>query len=229
MSREGKFLSNFAKKIAPNVSPLEGNSLDDDETIAYGLVAGTRVGNVVESVNWTDSIIQRCRFESTVIANSSFERVAILDSDLSGVTFRDCLLRDCLIMGIKSQSSLAFDNCILDGALMVRSRVETVQIQHCHIASLDFRGVESGKISFHHCKPHKRKGMVSLRESEVSTLLGLDALGRNNITVEVDVPLWRDLGDALLKAQGIQPLADGAKTNYDLLDEIDECVTGGRS
>lgn len=157
-------LAKFIRKIAPNVSPLQGNTIEDDERVSYGVVTATHVGGHVDAVDWSDSIIERCRFDSTTISNSSFERVAILDCDLSGVTFSNCLLRECLIMGVKANSHLSLDNCILDRVIIARSRTDRFEIHNCRIVEIDFLGIESTFLNFRECQAHKRKGRVSFED-----------------------------------------------------------------
>lgn len=217
-------LAKFAQNVAPNVSPLEGNSIVDDEKVSYGLVANTNVSSSIETVTWTDSIIEKCRFENTVLSNSSFERVAIIDCDLSGVTFSNCLLRECLITGIKAQSYLALENCIVDQLMIARSRIEQLDIQHCNIADIEYLGIESTQVSFRECKAHKKRGKVSFQECAVSKLIGVELLGKNSLTVQVDANMWRELGDFYLRERGFEQIDGMALRNYGVLDEINEGI-----
>lgn len=213
-------LADFVNKIAPNVSPLEGNTIEDDERVSFGVVAATNVRGQVHAIDWSDSIIERCRFDSTTISNASFERVAILDCDLSGVSFSNCLLRECLIMGVKSKSHLVLDNCILDRVMIARSRTDRIEITNSNITEMDFLGVESTQLSFHQCKAHKRKGRVFFEECELAKVAGLELIVKNGIKVFVDKLMWRDLGDSYLRERGFQQLEGNAAANYALLDEI---------
>jgi len=213
-------LTNFVNKIAPNVSPLDGNTIEDDERVSFGVVAATNLGGHLDTIDWSDSIIERCRFDSTTISNASFERVAILDCDLSGVSFRNCLLRECLIMGVKSKSHLVLDNCILDKVMIARSRTDRIEVVTCNITEMDFLGVESTEVSFPQCKAHKRKGRVSFDESELAKVTGLESIVKNGVEVFVDKLMWRDLGDSYLRERGFQQLESNAAAKYALLDEI---------
>lgn len=217
---DNKMLAKFVNTIVPNVSPLQGNTIEDDERVSFGAITATNVGSYVDAIEWSDSIIERCRFDSTTIANSSFERVVILDSDLSGVTFSNCLLRECLIMGVKAKFHLAFDNCILDRVMIVRSRTDRIEIHNSSIVEIDFLGMESNQINFHQCQAHKRRGRVSFEECDILKAGGLEALGKQGVAVHVDAPMWRDLGDHYLREHGIQELDGRAAQKYGLLDEI---------
>jgi hypothetical protein len=79
--------SKLVHGITSNVSPLQGNTIENDERVSFAVVEATDIGSKLDSVDWSDSIIELCRFESTTISNSSFERVVIRDSDLSGGNF----------------------------------------------------------------------------------------------------------------------------------------------
>lgn len=221
------FFSKFAQNVTPNVSPLEGNSIVDDERVSYGLVANTSVGSNIESVAWSDSIIKNCRFENTLLSNSSFERVAIIDCDLSGVTFSNCLLRECVIIGIKAQSYLSLDNCIVDRMMIARSRIEKMDVHYCNIVDLKYLGIESDQVSFHECKAHRKKGNVSFQECEISKFVGVDLLGKSALTVQVDAGMWRDLGDYYLKGFGFEQHTGTALSDYGLLDELSESIAPG--
>ena len=219
-------LANFVNAIAPSVSPLQGNTIEDDERVSFGVVCASNVGNSVDAVDWTDSIIERCRFDSTTISNSSFERVAILDCDLSGVTFSNCLLRECLIMGVKANFNLALDNCILDRVIIARSRTDRFDIHNSRIVDVEFLGIESTHLNFHQCQAHKLKGRVSFEDCDIRKIGGLEAMAKQGVSVHVDAPMWRNLGDHYLSERGIQQLDAGAPgkaaASYGLLDEIGE-------
>jgi len=217
-------LTKFVNSISPNVSPLQGNTIEDDERVSFGIVSSTQIGNQIDAIDWSDSIIQRCRFDRTTITNSSFERVAILDCDLSGLTFDNCLLRECVFVGIKANAQLCFENCILDRVMMARCRTDVLDIYNSRLVEMNFLGMESTEINFHQCQAHKRKGRVSFEECECTKIAGLDVLGNDGIEVQVDKPLWRALGDYYLKERGIKPLNDETAGNtashYALLDQI---------
>lgn len=63
-------LEKFVESIVPNVSPLEGNTLEDDERVSFGVVADTLLGGHVQAADWTDFIIEQCRFDSTTVQDS---------------------------------------------------------------------------------------------------------------------------------------------------------------
>lgn len=215
-------LAGFVNKIVPNVSPLQGNTIEDDERVSFGIVADTSVGNQIRSVEWTDSVIERCRFDSTTIVDSSFERVAFVDSDLSGVSFNNCLLRNCLILGVNAKFHFAFDNCILDRVLIARSRTDRFDIHNSRIANIEFLGSESVHLDFYQCQAHKRKGQLSFEECEMEKITGLEEISAEGVSVHLDTPMWRDLGDAYLKKRGFQPLESGAAPKYSLLDRMEK-------
>ena len=144
----------------------------------------------------------------------------ISDSDLSGVTFRNCLLRDCLIMGIKARSYLGLDNCIIDRVTIARSQTDRFEIHNCRIAAIEFVGVSSAQLIFHQCQAHKRKANVTFSGCSIERVGGLEVMGKPGVGVLVDAPMWRDLGDHYLRERGIQQLDDSAAQNDDLLDEI---------
>lgn len=72
--------SDFVQTILSNVALLQGNTIENDERVSFGAIETTDVSSNVESVDWTDSIIDRCRFQSTTISDSSFERVIGLEA-----------------------------------------------------------------------------------------------------------------------------------------------------
>ncbi|OED44831.1 hypothetical protein AB833_00665 [Chromatiales bacterium (ex Bugula neritina AB1)] len=213
-------LTKFIESILPNVSPLQGNTIEDDERVSFGKVAATTIGGQVQAVDWTDSVIERCRFDSTTITDSSFERVAILDCGLSGVTFSNCLLRECLIVGVNAKFHFALDNCILDRVMVARSRIDTFDVHNCNIAEIEFLGIESIRLNFHMCQAHKRNGRVLFEDCEIEKVGGLEAMGKQGVDVLVDAPMWRDLGDYYLRERGIKQLEIGAVPKYNLLDEL---------
>jgi hypothetical protein len=215
-------LSKFVRTITSNVSPLQGNTIENYERVSFGVVEATDVGSKVEAVDWSDSIIDRCRFESTTISDSSFERVVIRDSDLSGVTFSNCLLRDCLIIGIKARSYLGLDNCIIDNVTMARSHTDRFEIHNSRIAAVDFVGVTFPQLTFHQCQAHKRKGRISFADCGIERVGGLETMGKSGVSVLVDAPMWRDLGDHYLRECGMQQLDDRAALHDDLLDKISQ-------
>ncbi len=215
-------LKQFSDSIVPNISPLEGNSIEDDERVSFAVVTAASIGNQIQAADWSDSVIERCRFNSTVITDSRFDRIAILDCDLSGVTFVNCLLRECLIMGVKSKFHLGLDNCIVDNVMVTRSHIDHFEIRACQIAELDLLGVESPSMGFHQCQPYKKAGQVSIEECEIEKISGLDVLGEAGIVVQVDTPMWRDLGDYYLKEKGFQQHQGRAASTFDLLDNIGE-------
>ncbi|MGK0224025.1 MAG: hypothetical protein ACI9ON_003273 [Limisphaerales bacterium] len=215
-------LEKLVRTIASNVSPLQGNTIENDERVSFAVVEATDIGSKLESVDWSDSIIELCRFESTTISNSSFERVIIRDSDLSGVTFSNCLLRDCLIIGIKARSYLGLDNCIIDNVTMARSHTDRFEIHNSRIAAVDFVGLTSSQLTFHQCKSHKRKGRISFADCSIERVGGLDTMSKSGVGVLVDEPMWRDLGDHYLRERGMQQLEGRAALQDDLLDEISQ-------
>lgn len=215
-------LTKFVQTIAPNVSPLQGNTIEDDERVSFGALSSTNLDSHIEAAEWTDSIIERCRFDSTTLLNSSFDRVAILDCDLSGVTFSNCLLRECLIVGVRSKFHLSFDNCILDRVIIARSRTDKLEIENSRIVELEFLGFETAQLNFRECQPYKRKGRVSIEDSVISQVSGLEMMGKSGISVDVDAPMWRDLGNHYLKQRGFRQIDANSISKYNLLDDIGE-------
>ena len=136
--------------------------------------------------------------------------------------FSNCLLRECLIVGVKAKFHLALDNCILDRVMIARSRFDRFEIQNTRIVNMDFLGIESGQLNFNQCQAHKRKGRVSFEDCKITEVGGLEAMGKNGVSVAVDAPMWRDLGDHYLRERGIEQLDGKAASNYGLLDEIGE-------
>ena len=216
--------ADFVQAIMPNVSPLHGNTIESEERVSFGVVDGTEVRSDLEAVEWSDSIIERCRFYGTTISDSSFERVVIRESDLSGVTFRNCLLRDCLIMGIKARSYVGLDNCIIDRVTIVRSDTDRFEVHNSRISEIAFVGVSSNQLTFHQCKAHKRKGQVSFSGCSIERIGGLEAMGTLGVSALVDEPMWRDLGDHYLREHGIQQLDDRAASHDDFLDELGQSL-----
>jgi hypothetical protein len=175
----------------------------------------------VQAVEWSDSIVDRCRFESTTISDSSFQRVIFRDSDMSGVTFDNCLLRDCLFIGVRARSYLGFDNCIIDDVTLTKSHTDRIEFHNSSIAAIDFRGVSSKHLALHHCQAHKRLGRVSFSNCDIERVSGIEKIGDAGISVQLDGPMWRDVGDHLLKERGMQQLdAVAIARQDDLIDEI---------
>ena len=212
----------FVRTIMSNVSPLQGNTIEDDERVSFGVIEALDVVSKVEAVDWSDSLIELCRFESTTISNSSFERVVIRDSDLSGVTFSNCLLRDCLIIGIKARSYLGLDNCIIDNVTVARSHTDRFEIHNSLIAAVDFIGITSAQLTFHQCQAYRKKGRISFADCSIERVGGLETMGKSGISVEVDEPMWRDLADYYLRERGMQQLAGCTAMHNDLLDDISQ-------
>ena len=208
------------KSIVANASPLEGNSIEDGERVTFGTVVGADVGRSVESVDWSDSMIERSRLIGTTVSHSSFERVVFHGCDFSGMTFANCLLRDCMIVGVKSRSHLALDNCVLDGLTMARSQTDRLEVHNCHIGAIDCIEVTSAQLVFHRCNSHKRHGRVSFSDSDLAKVRGLDTLRESGISVVVDTALWRDLGDYFLRERGIEELDRSSVLSTDSLDRI---------
>jgi len=215
-------LAKFVRTITSNVSPLQGNTIENDERVSFGVIETTEIGSKVEAADWSDSIIELCRFNATMISDSSFERVVIRDSDLSGVTFSNCLLRNCLIIGIKARSYLGLDNCIIDNVTIARSHIDRFEIHNSRIAAIDFVGVSSPQITFHQCQAHKRKGRMSFADCSIERVGGLETMGKSGVSVLVDEPMWRDLGDYYLRERGMRQLDRKAALHDDLLDEISQ-------
>ncbi|MFK7996840.1 MAG: pentapeptide repeat-containing protein [Granulosicoccus sp.] len=213
-------LANFKNNVVPNVSRLDGNTIDDEERVSFGMVSGTSVDSHIRSVDWTDSIIENCRFNNTTLKNSSFDRVAILDCDLSGVTFSNCLLRECLIMGVNAKYHFALDDCILDHVMFARSRVDRFDIHNTRIVDIEFLGVEASQLDFFNCQAHKRKGSVSFDGCELRKISGLEAMGTHGVNVHVDATMWRDLGDSYLRERGFQQLVERKASESRILDDI---------
>jgi hypothetical protein len=213
-------LQEIIESVVANASPLEGNSIEDGERVTYGAVVGADVGPRVDAIDWSDSVVERSRLAGTTVSNSSFERVVFHDCDFSGMTFANCLLRDCLIVGVKSNSHLTLDNCILDGLTFARIRTDRFEIHNCRIGSLNCVEVTSAQLVFHHCNSHKRYGRISFSDSDLAKVVGLDTLGESGINVVVDAALWRDLGDYLLRERGIEELDRSSILSTDSLDRI---------
>jgi len=49
-------LTKFVDSISPNVSPLQGNTIEDDERVSFGIVSSTQIGNQIDAIDWSDSI-----------------------------------------------------------------------------------------------------------------------------------------------------------------------------
>jgi len=213
-------LREIIKSIVANASPLEGNSIEDGERVTFGAVVGADVGRSVEAVDWSDSIVEGSRLIGTTVSHSSFERVVFHDCDFSGITFANCLLRDCMMVGVKSRSHLALDNCILDGLTLARSQTDRLEIHNCRIGTFDCAELISAQLVFHHCNSHRRCGRVSFSDSDLVKVGGLDSLGESGINVVVDAALWRDLGDYFLRERGIEELDRSSVLSTDSLDRI---------
>ena len=207
--------------IRQDGSPVE--AIIDGDTVAFGTIDGVTAGRRTEAVDWSDCIVERCRFSAAVIAESFFERVVFHDCDFTGLTFVNCLIRDCIVLGIKSKSHFVLDNCILDGLSLDRSDIDRLEVHGCRIGALTCTNISARQILFHHCRSLKRTGgEISLSDSDLAQVSGLDSLAKAGITLRVDSPLWRDLGDSLLRERGIEEVE---QSKAGLTDELAELST----
>lgn len=199
---------------------MDGHRLSNQEQVSFGLLEATDIEGSVESVDWSDSMISRCRFASPTISDTRFERVVITDSDLSGVIFSNCLLRDCLIIGAKARFHLAFDNCILDGLTLVQCHTDRLEIVESRLASVDFMAATGHQLMIHQCQPYKKSGRVSFMDCRFDAVGGLDVLGGLGVSVVVDAQMWNDLGDQYLREKGIQQREDAGPPLETFFDNL---------
>lgn len=213
-------LPDTLQSIIDHAAPLDESAIEDGERIRFGAMTGADVGARVESIDWSDSLIERCRFISTTIAHASFERVIFRDCDFSGLTFQNCRLHDCLILGMRSRSHLALDGCLLDGLTLARCRIDRLELHDCRIGSLQFIEVTSERLLFHRSSARKGQGRVTISDSELAMVGGLETLKDSGIHVAVDAALWRDLGDHLLRERGFEQLERPFEPSPGSLDEL---------
>lgn len=194
--------------------------ITEGEHVSRSTIAGVEAaGERFEAVDWSDCIVERCRFSGAVLADGLFERVVFHDCDFTGLTFANCLMRDCVVLGVRSKSHLVLDNCILDGLTLARSSIDSLEVQNCRIAALNCFGVSARRLAFHHCQSPKRAaGSITLDASDLVQVNGLDGLAQAGIGLRVDAALWRDMGDALLRERGVEELEAGDVTQGALVD-----------
>lgn len=108
--------------------------------------------------------------------------------------------------------------------MIARSRTDRFDIHNSRIVDIEFLGIESTQLDFHQCQAHKRKGRVLFEDCEIKKGGGLEALGQHGISVHVDAPMWRDLGDYYLNERGIQQLDGGAALKCSLLDKLGQSL-----
>ncbi len=217
-------LPEHLQSLIDNATPLDGNAIEDGERIRFGVMAGADAGARVESVDWSDSLIDRCRFIGTTIAHSSFERVVFRDCDFSGLTFQNCRLHACLFLGIRSRSHLALDGCLLDSLTLARCRADRLEIHDCRIGSMHCIEVTAERLLFHRSSSRKGQGRVTITDSELAMAGGLDTLKDSGVRVAVDAALWRDLGDRLLRERGFEQLDRPFGHSTESLDQLTDVL-----
>ena len=180
----------------------------DGERLGEATIGGVdAAGQRLEAVDWTDCVVERCRFSGAVMADAHFQRVVFHDCDFTGLTFANCLLRDCIVIGVRSKSHLVLDNCILDGLTLARSSIDSFEVQGCRVATLSCLEVSARRLVFQHCwAPKRATSCITLDGGDLQQVSGLDGLAQAGIGVRVDAALWRDMGDALLRERGVEEL-----------------------
>ncbi len=78
------------------------------------------------------------------------------------------------------------------------------------------------KLLLNDCHNYKRKGSLSIIDSQFSAAGGLEDITKLGIKVNVDSNLWRDLGDFYLKQKGIVEfdVESGSSLNLSLSEAL---------
>ena len=178
-------------------------------------------GLQLEGVDWVDCVVERCRFSGATLIDSRFEGVLFHDCDFTGLTFANCLLRDCVIVGIRSAAHMAMDNCILDGLSLYRSSVGSLEVSDCRIGELTCVKLQANRLGLRNCQRSKRSsGVVAVAASEIAQIVGLDGLAQAGIGMRVDGALWREMGDSLLRERGVELVPGQASDTEDQLEAL---------
>lgn len=197
----------------------EHPAVADGEQAAFAAIRGVEVGGL-RQVAWSDCVVERCSFVSATVADSTFERVLFTDCDCSGLTLANCLLRDCVFVGVKSVEHFALDNCVLDGVTIARSRLDRLELLASQIIDFECAFNEGREFRVSGCvSPKRRAGRVVLQDSRFVRLMGLDSLGAAGVSVHMDAALWRAMGDRLLVERGFAELDGELRLSERALDE----------
>ena len=91
---------NSEKIAAIRQSAVTHKHIAGGEQIARATIGAINApGLQLEGVDWVDCIVERCLVSGATLIDSRFEGVLFHDCDFTGLTFANCLLRDCVIVG----------------------------------------------------------------------------------------------------------------------------------
>ncbi len=200
--------------------------LKDPDDICGSPLARTKVKDAgleeqhVHGLDWADVVVSASRFTATTIEKAHFQRVIFQDCDLSGLTFVDSTLRDCVFADVKSRAQMNFTNTRIEGVFMTEILLDHLEFQQSKIGSVTIAGGECQTLSFHHCAPMNRYSGLTLTQLNLKSVGGLTELRKSGVAVQVDGDLWRSLGDMYLRQQGLDEIEG------DKLDDLSLAVAG---
>ncbi|MBT5872339.1 MAG: hypothetical protein HOH43_02880 [Candidatus Latescibacteria bacterium] len=200
--------------------------LTDPDDIRSAPIARTRItGAGLEEehlfgLDWTDVIVSATRFTATTIEGAHFHRVIFQDCDLSGLTFIDCMLRDCVFADVKSRAQIQFVNTKIDGVYMTKITLDQLEFQRSKIGNVTVASGDCHTLSFHQCTPMNRNSALTLTQMNLTSIGGLVELRKSGVSVHLDAELWRLLGDLFLREQGFNEIGG------DNMDEIQIAIAG---
>jgi uncharacterized protein YjbI with pentapeptide repeats len=198
----------LANRLAQTVTPIEPSAFSDEEAICLALAANMKIDRHPPRLDITDSIIERTRFTAATIVGSAFDRVIIRACDLSGVTFVNCLFRECLVVGSKSSAHLAFIDCNHDNVLIGQTRLERLEFHNSKIGTAALFDVTLQHLRFQDCKRYKHRGEVTLTDVELGGATGLGTLRSCGVQVKMDAALWRELSDSMMHEKGFEEIGE---------------------
>lgn len=204
--------------ISEATNPFEGEA-----RVSYCLISIAPIEDCSSKLQWTDCFTSNLRLTASSFQDCSFDRVVFLGCDLSGVSFVNCLFRDCFIVNVKSSSHISFINCNLDNIVCLTSQFENIEIQNTKIGEVTFARIRAEKLIINDCYNYKRKGSLSIIDSQFSAVGGLEDVTKIGVKVNVDSNLWRDLGDFYLKQKGIEEfdVESGSSLNRSLSEALE--------
>lgn len=183
---------------------MDGQDLAELEDVTGASITGAELGGTkLYGLNWTNCEVRASRFSATTMENCTFDHVVFGDCDLSGVSFIDCIFRNCIILGGKSTSLLAFVDSSLSLLFIAGTKIERIEIQGSRIGTLSLVDSAIEVLTFSNCRPHSSTAKISLARLDLGSAGGVSKLPEAGVPVSVDTSLWTQFGDLYLKQLGL--------------------------
>jgi len=213
-------------KIHDGAISEAANPFEDEARVSNCLISIAPIEDCSSKLEWTECFTRNLRFTASSFQDCSFDRVVFLACDFSGVSFVNCLFRDCFIVNVKSSSHISFINCNLDNIAFLKSKFENIEFQNTKIGEVTFARICAEKLLLNDCYNYKRKGSLSIIDSQFSAVGGLEGVTKIGVKVNVDSNLWRDLGDFYLKQKGIAEfdVESGSSLNRSLSEVLESVL-----